>query len=145
MEVYIPISLIGDLQVPENGKLGAVLSKINSCKSGSSSSSSFQQLSSSLLELVKAGVTQAELMEAIRELDQITVRRMRGVLGQMIKREPKGKVSEESKLFAQMRFFQEKERILKPQAWLDTVARKAEEHMLSAKKGMINKQLGRLT
>lgn len=145
IEVYLPISLIEDTHAPDNGKLKTAISKINSCKSSNSSSSSFDQLSSSLLEIVKSKATQEELMEAIRELDQIMVRRMRGLLGQMINMEPKCKVSEEAKLFAQMRYLQEKERIGKPQAWLDTVARKAEEHMISAKKRLMGEQLRGLT
>jgi hypothetical protein len=126
IEVFIPISLIGEIHVLNNGTSGTPMSPIHSSKSGTSSTSTFNKPSYSFKELKEA--KQGELIKMIRGLDQVTVRRYRGVAERMIMREPRCKVSEKAKLFAEMRYIQEDGNITRPQAWLDTVARKAKEH-----------------
>jgi hypothetical protein len=154
IEVFLPVSVIGELQFPNKGKglmefpksreRGNCNSPMTTLENKSSPISSEDQRT-----LPGSALGQLELNEKIKMLlkqkqgqlkkelqamgprDLVEVER---VLKRVCRYEPKGKkLSLQAKVYAVVRFLQEGEAITKPQAWIDTVARQGQRDFEEAR------------
>jgi hypothetical protein len=150
VEVFLPASLIenlgvpnaqqGCLGVPKKGGLGTARFPMSGLGTSSSPNESGStaflpnlvipklKLKETLEELLK--LKQKELTRALLTLPPLITRKLEDLLEGVSKFQPKSrKLSPQARVFAVVRFLQEGEAILKPQAWIDQVARAAEEQI----------------
>lgn len=146
IEVFIPASKIGDLEVLNIKKGYMAMPKKTGLSSGESSINTLGTLQTHINEVIQATLPnyhlpKLKLKEKLESLLKLKQGDLKGgieklnkgeiyLLGLMVRQicrfEPRGKkLSEQVRLFAAIRFLQEGDAILRPQAWIDTVARKA--------------------
>lgn len=148
-DTHVPNVDLGDTHVPNNGRRGTPMSPIMTLGTPMSPiepattgvCTNLTNLQAKLKEIALASratstkARQGKIRQMVRELSGDEVRQMRMMVTREIKKQPKAKVSERAKLFAQIRYMQEEEKVGRPQAWLDTVAREAEEELSEGRPG----------
>jgi hypothetical protein len=154
IELFMPASKIGDLYVPnkekgymevpkkeERGATVSPIKRLGTCRSRitSEGSTTYPESAPHKLELKEEikrllKLKQGELKKTLGGMGTLVLVDLEKVLGMICRHEPKGrKLSIQAKIYAVIRFLQERETISKPQAWIDTVARQGEREMEEAR------------
>lgn len=144
IEVFLPASKIGDLEVPNIKKGYMEVPKKKGLGTRGSSITTLGTYPTPINDVIQATLPncgppklklkeklesllklkQGDLKGEIKQLEQKEITLMGMLVRQICRFEPRGrKLNEQVKLFGMIRFLQEGDAILKPQAWIDTVAR----------------------